>query len=64
MKHQFTILSALMLALAGTATLAGDGPQGNAASHEKTTGIQLVDLPSPDGLRNDICWVAPEWLDD
>ena len=64
MKHQFTILSALMLALASTATLAGDAPQGNAASHEKTTGVPLVDLPSPDGLRNDICWVAPEWLDD
>lgn len=64
MKHHFTVLSALMLALAGTATLAGDAPQRDTASPATTTAVDLVNLPSPDGLRDDICWVAPEWLDD
>ena len=64
MKHQLTILSALMLAMASTATLAGDAPRDDAASPATTIAVQLADLPSPDGLRDDVCWVAPEWLDD
>lgn len=64
MKHRLTILSALMLALASTTTLAGDAPQSETASSATAGAVQLVDLPSPDNLRDDVCWVAPEWLDD
>ena len=65
MKHRLINLSALTVALTGTIVLAAQVPQGKlTATPDKASASRTTDLEDPHMLRDDICWVAPEWLGD
>ena len=65
MKHRLITLSALTEALISTTVLAVQAPQVEVSTTPETASAsRTADLADPQMLRDDICWVAPEWLDD
>ena len=64
MKHRLITLSTLTLALISATVLAAEAPQGRVTIPPETASAsRTTDLVDPEMLRDDICWVAPEWRD-